>query len=350
VVRRVAFAIPGDLATPTGGYGYDRRMIAELQKLGWQVDLVLLGEGFPRPSAAQKAHADRMLGTMEGNHPVLIDGLALGVLPEAAAAVQAKRPLIALVHHPLALETGLSTTDAEAMRASERLALASASTVIVTSAPTARLLAQDYGVASDRITVARPGSEGGPAAPATNDGVIRLLSIGALVHRKGFDVLIAALAQVADLPWRLTIAGDRTRNPDVAERVDADIARHRLGDRVLVLGAVSDGRIEALYGESDVFVLASRFEGYGMAFAEALAHGLPVIGTTGGATAETVPADAGILVAPDDVTAFARALRRLISSNTERERMAAAARTAAAALPTWQDSAKLFAAAIETAA
>jgi NAD(P)H-hydrate repair Nnr-like enzyme with NAD(P)H-hydrate dehydratase domain len=129
--------VPGDLATPTGGYGYDRRMIAELQRLGWRIDVVLLGDGFPRPSAAQKAFADKALAAVEGNHPVVIDGLALGVLPEAAASVRAKRPLVALIHHPLALETGLSATDADAMRISERAALASASTVIVTSAPTA---------------------------------------------------------------------------------------------------------------------------------------------------------------------------------------------------------------------
>jgi glycosyltransferase involved in cell wall biosynthesis len=180
--------------------------------------------------------------------------------------------------------------------------------------------------------------------------VVRLLSIGALVERKGFDVLIAALATLADLPWRLTIAGDRTRNPAVAARLDADIARHKLGQRVEVLGAVSDGRIFALYSGADVFVLASRFEGYGMAYAEALAHGLPVIGTTGGATPETVPPDAGILVPPDDVAALAGALRRLIVDRGERERLAAAARTAAEALPTWQQSAALFAAAIEAAA
>ena len=129
--------------------------------------------------------------------------------------------------------------------------------------------------------------------------------------------------------------------------IDADIARHKLGERVQVLGAVSDGRITSLYGESDVFVLASRFEGYGMAYAEALAHGLPVVGTTGGATPETVPPDAGILVVPGDVAALAEALHRLISDRAERDRLAAAARAAAAALPTWQDSAKLFAAAIE---
>ncbi len=350
MVRRVAFAIPGDLAAPTGGYAYDRRMIAELQQLGWQVEVIGLGDGFPRPSAAQKAFAEQALAKWPGDAPIMIDGLALGVLPEAAAAVRAKGALVALVHHPLALESGLSASDAAALRDSERTALASAKVVIVTSTPTARLLASDYSVKSDCITVARPGTDRGSVSRSGSGGMVRLLSIGSLVERKGFDVLIAALATLTDLPWRLDIAGDRTRNPAVAARIDADIVRHRLGDRVQVLGAVSDQRIIELYGQSDMFVLASRFEGYGMAYAEAVAHGLPVIGTTGGATPETVPQSAGILVPPDDVGAFAAALRSAIADPARRNAMAEAARRSAAALPTWQESAKLLADAIERAA
>ncbi len=350
MVRRVAFAVPGDLAAPTGGYAYDRRMIVELQQLGWRIDVIGLGDGFPRPSTAQKAFAENQLAAVEGSDPVMIDGLALGVLPEAAQAVGKKHPLVALVHHPLALETGLSSEDAEAMRASERAALAAAAAVIVTSAPTARLLISDYGVPQDRITVARPGTDRGGAVRAHDDGVVRLLSVGSLVERKGFDVLIAALARLIDLPWRLSIAGDRTRSPAVSARIDADIARYKLGDRVEVLGALSDERIAKLYASADVFVLASRFEGYGMAYAEAIAAGLPVIGTTGGATPETVPPDAGILVQPDDVAALADTLRRVIANPAQRKTMAAAAREAASALPSWQESAKILAAAIERVA
>src|SRR5439155_6302842 len=130
-------------------------------------------------------------------------------------------------------------------------------------------------------------------------------------------------------------------------KLDADIARHKLGARVAVLGARPDTQIAALYAASDLFVLASRFEGYGMAFAEAIAHGLPVIGTTAGAIAETVPPGAGVLVPPDDVAALAQALRRTIANADERGRLAAGARAAAATLPTWPASAKLFAGAIE---
>ena len=349
MVGRVAFAVPGDLATPTGGYAYDRRMIAELRQLGWQVDVVDLGDGFPRPSAGQREAARERLLALPPGRPVVIDGLALGVLPEAAADVRKSHPVIALVHHPLALESGLTPQEAEALRGSERAALAAASGIVVTSRTTAQVLAADYGVAADSIVVAHPGNDRVVAARAGGDGIVRLLSVGSIVPRKGFDILIAALAALKDLPWRLTIAGDRTRDPSAAARLDADISATGLDDRVAVLGAVPDARIADLYGEADLFVLASRFEGYGMALAEAVAYGVPVVSTTGGAIPEAVPPGAGVLVLPDDVAALAQALRRVLADPEQRSRLAAAARAAAAQLPTWQDSAKLFSRAIEAA-
>jgi len=350
VVRRVVFAVPGDLETPTGGYAYDRRVIAELKLLGWQIDVIDLGDGFPHPTPAEREAAQaRLLATPRGR-PIVIDGLAFGALPETALQLCSQHPLIALVHHPLALESGLSAAQARALRASERAALAAAGGVVVTSAATARLLAADYDVPADRIVVARPGNDPVPPARGSGDGIVRLLAVGAVVPRKGFDVLIEALALLADLPWRLAIAGDRSRDPDTAGRLDVDIARHKLGDRVAVLGAVPQQRMAELYAGADVFVLASRFEGYGMAFSEAIAHGLPVVGSTAGAIPDTVPAAAGLLVAPGDAAALAAALRRVIDNQDERSRMAASARAAALALPTWQDCAKLFALALEAVA
>jgi glycosyltransferase involved in cell wall biosynthesis len=349
VVGRVAFAVPGDLATPTGGYAYDRRMIAELERLGWNIDVINLGEGFPRPSQEQcKAAQERLLAIAAGR-PIVIDGLAFSVLPEVALQLCPSHRLIALVHHPLALESGLSATQAGEFRASERAALAAARRVVVTSATTARLLAADYGVPAEHIVVACPGTDSAPAAHGGTDGIVRLLAVGAVVQRKGFDVLIAALATLPDLPWRLTIAGDRGRDPEAVARLDGDIVRYKLSDRIAVLGAVSPERLAELYVGADLFTLASRFEGYGMAFSEALAHGLPVIGTTAGAIPETVPAGAGVLVAPDDAAAFAVTLRRAIENPVERRRMAECARTASQALPSWQDSARQFARALGAA-
>ena len=349
MVKRLAFAVPGDLETPTGGYAYDRRIIAELKTLGWTIDVSDLGDGYPRPDAANRAAALALLTRMPPEQPIAIDGLAFGVLPVEAASLHERNPLIALVHHPLALESGLSFADAKNFRASERTALEFARRVIATSATTANLMTMDYGVPAEHITVVRPGND--PVAPAvgSRDGVVRLLAVGSVVPRKGYDVLIAALATLADLPWRLIIAGDTGRDCVTAAKIEGDIARFKLTDRIALLGAVPSARLAELYRAADLFVLASRFEGYGMAYAEAVAYGLPTIGTTAGAIPDTLSGESAILVKPDDVAALARALRRLIADSNERQKISSAARAAAARFPTWRDSAALFAGAIEAA-
>jgi glycosyltransferase involved in cell wall biosynthesis len=347
VVKRVAFAVPGDLATPTGGYAYDRRMIAELRALGWQVDVVGLGEDFPRPDAAIKAAATARLGEVPKDCPIVIDGLAYGVLPEAAGKLTERNPLIALVHHPLAFETGLPEEEAEALFKSEREALAVARAAVAVSPATAQLLIDEYDVPPELVAIVSPGTERGTMAEGSSDGVVRLLSVGSVVPRKGYDVLIAALATLTDLPWRLTIAGDGTRDAKTAEQLSTDIAGNGLGARVELLGAVPEGRLASLYSAADLFVLASRFEGYGMAYAQALAHGLPIVGTTAGAIPDTVPPSAGILVEPNDARALARTLRLLIENPKERSWLASGARAAAAELPSWAEQGKLLANAIE---
>jgi glycosyltransferase involved in cell wall biosynthesis len=346
-VKRLVFVVPGDLATPTGGYAYDRRMVAELVALGWEVEVADIGSEFPRPSErARSAARDRLLAVPAGT-PIVIDGLAFGVLPELAAELHRDHPLVALVHHPLALESGIAPADAEDFRRRERAALAQADRVIANSTSTASRLAADYGVAPANITIAFPGTERAVVARGSRDGPMSLLAVGAVVRRKGYDVLIEALARMRDLPWRMAIVGDRSRSRATVEALDADVRRHDLGDHITFMGAVDDERLAALYAEADLFVLASRFEGYGMAFAEAIAHGLPVIGTTAGAIPDTVTEGTGILVPPDDAAALALALRHLITDRGARDKLAAGARAAAANLPTWRQSAEEFARAIE---
>ncbi len=350
MTRAVTFAVPGDLSTPTGGYAYDRRMVEGLRALGWQVTVVDLGEGFPLVNDDMRQRAEaRLRETPEGG-TIVVDGLALGVLPAAADRVSGDRRLIALVHHPLAYESGLSESQRLALRASEKEALRHVAGVIVPSAATRDLLVGQYGVAGGKMHIVRPGQDRIAPVERRSQATVSLLTVAAVVPRKGYDVLIAALAMLKDLPWTLTVAGDRTRDVRTAENLDADIARHGLRDRIALLGAVSDRQLSDLYANADLFVLASRFEGYGMAYADAIAHGVPVVGTRAGAIAEAVPAEAGILVPPDDVPALTAALRRLIEDAGERERLAAQARRAASTLPTWPQQAAAFARAIEAIA
>jgi glycosyltransferase involved in cell wall biosynthesis len=350
VVKAATFVVPGDLATPTGGYAYDRRIIAELRALGWTIDVLDIGDGFPRPTAAQRLAAQRDLAALPGGCPIVIDGLAFGVLAEEAQALAPRCGLIALVHHPLALESGLSEAESAALRDSERAALACARHVITTSPSTARLVAADFAVPAQRLSTVLPGTDRMAAQQRPNGALVELLAVGSVVPRKGYDILVAALAKMPDLAWRLVIAGDRERSLETARQIDTQIARLGLAGRITFVGAVAPQRLMQLYAAADLFVLPSRFEGYGMAYAEAIAHGVPVVGTRAGAVPDTVSEGAGVLVRPDDIDALAAVLRHLIESPAERERLAAGARAAATTFPSWQESAALFAHVLEQVA
>jgi glycosyltransferase involved in cell wall biosynthesis len=340
------FAIPGDLETRTGGYAYDRRVIRELREIGWTVEHIRLPDGFPRPDAGAMAEAERMLAALPDGALLLVDGLAFGAMPRCAEREGHRLRVVALVHHPLALETGLDDADRRAFEASERQALAHARRVIVTSTTTAETLARDFGVSAERITVALPGTDPAPRSQGSTPPLI--LSIGTLTRRKGHDVLINALAEIRDLDWQCRIVGAADRDPAHARKLDRLIADLDLSARVTLAGEVEDPGAEL--ARSDVFALASRYEGYGMVFAEALRQGVPVVGCRVGAVPDVVPPEAGILVEPDDHRALAEALRGLLANPARRRALADGAFAAGCRLPDWRSTAATISAALKDAA
>ncbi len=340
----VWFAVPGDLTTLTGGYIYARRVIAALPAVGWTPRHVVLPYGFPSPSAIDLAETRRILSALPPKAAVIIDGLAYGaMMPETIKDLDIS--IIALVHHPLALESGLSRERAHALRASEQAMLALSKTVVVPSASTAATLAADYGVARDRIVVAEPGTDPGVRAVGTGSAP-RLLTVATITPRKGHDILMQAFAELKDLAWHSELVGSTTRDPAMMQTVQALTAKHDLAGRVVFSDELTDEALTGAYMGSDVFVLPSRHEGYGMAFAEALAHGLPVIACDAGAVRSTVPADASILVSPDDPKALADALRRVLVDPKLRQRLGDAAWAYGRKLPTWNDTAAAVARAL----
>jgi glycosyltransferase involved in cell wall biosynthesis len=348
-MQQLIFVYPGDLNAPTGGYAYDRRIIAGLKSLGWDIQLIGLGEGYPFPNPAQIEQAKEQLQGFTPGVPMVVDGLALGALPSLAAAIVMRHPLIALIHHPLAFEFGLSEEQAALLKQSETEALRHASWVIANSPATARDLNQHYGVPMDRIDVVLPGTDRSVHQQErsriinSKRNAVRLLSVGSIIPRKGFHDLLAALVPLADLPWTLSIAGDTTRNAGAFKQLLGDIARFGFEDRVQVLGAVSDSELDTLYTQADAFVLPSLFEGYGMAYAEAMAYGLPIIATNAGAIPDTVPSEAGLLVSPADVPALTLALKTVIEDAPFRARLSSGALRAAAKQPTWEQAVQRFA-------
>jgi glycosyltransferase involved in cell wall biosynthesis len=163
------------------------------------------------------------------------------------------------------------------------------------------------------------------------------VSVGSLTRRKGHDVLIAALERITDLPWTCRIVGSADLDRETAEKLRHQLAASGVSERVELAGAVDDVRAE--FARADIFALATRYEGYGMVFAEAMAHGLPIVGCRVGAVADVVPGNAGFLVDADDPDAFAGALRRLLEDTDLRISMADAAAVEAAKLPSWHDTA-----------
>ncbi len=350
-MHSVVVLVPGDLQTRTGGYGYDRRIIAGLSERGWSVDIRSLDGTFPHPTPQDREQAASVLRDIADGSLVMIDGLALGALPTEVASEASRLRIVALVHHPLAEETGLEVSVADALEAGERRALGVVRHVLVTSRGTAAALSR-YAVTADRITIVEPGTDRATLARAYRGGGARadeglnLLCVASLTPRKDHETLFSALATLSDRPWHLRCAGALDRDSPTVRRLRVLLAGSELSGRVSLLGDLDEAEVSAEYDRAEVFVLPTRYEGYGMAVAEALARGLPVISTPTGAIADLVGAAAGILVPPGDTRALADALARIIDDDGLRARLAGGARQVRARLPTWDDAADRMAAAL----
>ncbi len=345
---RIAILVPGPLDAVSGGYGYDRRLVAGLRSLGHRAEAVELAGRHPLPDDAALASARAALGSLPPDAVPVVDGLGLPAFASLAEAL-AERRAVALVHHPTALETGLPEADRERLRATERDLFGRVARIVATSPLTARRLVEDFGADPARVGVVEPGTDPAPRAAGSAGPGVELLSVGALVPRKGHDVLLRALRGLVDLNWRLTIAGPENRDPVHARGLRALAEGLGVAGRVRFAGAVDAAELEALYAGADAFALATHWEGYGMAVAEALARGLPVAVTAGGAVAELAPAGAAVVSPPGDSVSLGKGLRRLIFDGDLRREMADAAWRAGQRLPRWEDRAAAFAAEIEKA-
>ncbi len=342
-MKRVAFLIPGDIDSPTGGYRYGREMLARLPAEGVAVEHVRLPGSWPAPDAAARRATAALSAARDPGEPLLIDGLAYGAFgPEEIAA--ARGPIVALVHHPLAYETGLSPERIDALLASEREALRHAVSVVASSRETGRLLVERFGVSPADLSVAVPGVADAPAASGSPAGSPRhLVALGAVSPRKGYDVLIEALTRLSDRPWRATIAGSTSFAPDLSALLRARIASAGLAERIAMPGALSEDGIARLFDGADLFVFPSRYEGYGMVVTEALARGLPVLATTGVPAALDFPAPAVRCVPPGDPAALADALGSLLDRPGRLDEARRAALSLRSALPRWTDTAAALA-------
>jgi glycosyltransferase involved in cell wall biosynthesis len=330
--------VPGPLARLTGGSIYNRRMVEGLRALGWSIEVHELDASFPEPTSSACAAAARALSTIEDGRTVVVDGLIYGALPDGVEIHHTRLNLVALVHMPLALEVGLAEAIALRRREAELRALSFARAIIVTGRPTIGALAA-MGHRRPAPVLVEPGSDAAPLARGSGQPVPHLLCVAALTPGKGHEGLVRALAGVSEQAT-LTCVGSLDKDAATANRLVRLVEELSLGDRVSFTGELSRERLEAEYDRADVFVLNTRRETYGMAVAEAIAHGLPVISTKTGAIPEVVGSGAGLLVDPDDEVALTRALRILVGDPGERTRCRAGAARARLRLRPWDQAAE----------
>jgi glycosyltransferase involved in cell wall biosynthesis len=341
----VSLIVPAPFDAVSGGFEFDRRIVAGLRDAGHPVCVVELAGTHPLVDDAARASAGAAWdGIADGSQPI-IDGLALPAFAGLDDAL-AGRDTVGLIHHPTALETGFSETERAALLGIEKRLLPKLARVIVTSESTAAGLAADFGVARERIKVVVPGTDDAPRSPGSGGPTIRILSIGTLVPRKGHDVLLRALARLFDLNWQLTIVGSPDRDPVHARMLVAMVEELGITRRVRFAGEVTGAALEALWREADLFALATHWEGYGMAIAEALKRGVPVAVSAGGAAGNLVTAESGVVLPVGDHNNLSKALRRMIFGTALRREMAEAAWQVGQTLPSWSMQVREFAQAL----
>jgi glycosyltransferase involved in cell wall biosynthesis len=339
------FIHPGSIGQASGGTIYDRRVIELLRGMGWRVELHELPGRFPLVDAVTADAASALLAAIPDRALVVIDGLALPAFDGALGRHAERLAIAGLIHHPTADETGLSAAESAHLFAIERRLFDLLRRIIVPSPAMARRL-EDFAVPAGRIRVVTPGVEPAQRSAGSAGGPVQLLCVASLTPRKGHVALLEALADCCDLDWRLVCAGPSDQSAATEGCVKAAIARLGLGNRVRLAGPQVGHALERLYAAAGVFVLASRYEGYGMVFAEAMVRGLPVVASGAGAVADTVPAAAGVVVPVGERAALVAALRRVIGDPAFRQGKAEGAWQAGRSLPRWADTAAAFAQAL----
>ncbi|MCV3272316.1 glycosyltransferase family 4 protein [Roseobacter sinensis] len=343
-MTKAVFAIPGDKERRTGGFIYEARVLDALNEIGCPTAHLQLPNSFPDPSDADMEAALAALSRVPPDQPIILDGLVFGAIdPSGLAEVPA--PVIAMIHHPLGLETGLPRDRAAFLLQNEAAALRHADHVIVPSSETARVLRSDFGAQGERITIVPPGFD----RPRVHRGPLDpplILSVGLLAPRKGHDVLLDALAQISDLPWQAEIVG-KAHDPGYALALSAQTRDLGLQGRVRFLGELEADALTARFNAASIFALATRYEGYGMVLSEAMMYGLPIVSCDAGAVATTV-GDAGTIVPVDDAAAFASALSDILTNPGTARALSRSAQEASLRLPSWHATARSFETVIDT--
>ncbi len=338
--------VPAPFSTVSGGYIYDRRIVAGLRDLGHAVQVAELAGTHPVTDETARDAACAALDGLQPGTRLVIDGLALPAfsgLDDALGVAGA----VGLLHHPTSFEPGLDEPHKARLREIEQRLFPRLRRSIVTSDTTAEALVSQFGTDRTRICVVTPGTDDAPRAAGSGLPTTEVLSVGTLIPRKGHDLLLQALARLFDLDWHLTIVGSEAADPVHARGLRALAEDLGIAARVRFAGQLVGPALQAVWQAADLFALATQYEGYGMVIAEALKRGLPVVVTGGGAAGALLTPESGLVCPVGDRDQLSKSLRRLIFGTDLRREIAGNAWRIGQTLPSWADQAAAFAHALQ---
>lgn len=327
----------GDPTRQSGGNTYDQRVCAGLTARKWTVCQREVAGPWPGGDRASEAALGAVIAGIPDGAVVLLDGLVACALPEVLVPERRRLKLVVLVHLPLGY--GLGSGGSGETRSREHAVLHAAAAVVATSRWTRNWLLATYSLAPGRVGVVTPGVEPARLATAVASGE-RMLCVGAVTPMKGHDVLVEALIDVAELEWSCRCVGSVAVEPMFASRVRARAESAGLGGRVEFTGPRVGRALDAVYAAADLVLVPSRTETYGMVVTEALARGVPVLGSDVGGLPEALGVfdggrRPGVLVAPEDPAALAVALGRWLTDAGMRRDLRVAAYERRATLGDW---------------
>ena len=330
---RVAFITVGDTGRKTGGYLYNARVVSGLRGTGLEVDEIVASGASPEE---QRTVAPRLGSTFAPSmyDAIVVDALArIAVFPHLDRW-RATRPVVALIHELPGVangETGRELRYEEPLLRADR---------IVTVSGHGQSVLQDRGVSPDLIHVVPPGFDGVQTTNKSHvdsGGPLRVLCVAQWIPRKGVLTLVEAWTLRERPGAVLELVGETNADPAYEMRVRTAIEAAPCGS-IIVSGCVDDATLGNAYASADVFVLPSRYEGYGIVFAEALASSLPVIACDVGPIPDLVGQEAAVLIQPDDREDLSAALDLLLKAPALRANMSEAASRRASNLLRWEDT------------
>ena len=318
---RIAFVVFGSIDQPSGGYRYDRELIAALRAAGHTVAVVSQPQRpYRRQAALARDQLWRKALVEAAPELIVIDELnhraVAGALRWLKRELEA--PIVGLIHH-------LRRDESLWMRATTRGEIGFLRGVdawITTSADTLwrvrRLARRQLPCAVAHPGVDRPPEQQQRSTASAAEFVVA--SLGTIAPRK--NQIRLARAAGRNRAIRVIIAG-ATGDGRYAKRLRALLRRRRLTDRVELVGHISGEVREELYRRAAAVCQPSHFEGFGIAHADAVARGLPLIAGRRGGLRDFLRHDHNaLLVRTGSVTAIARALRRIVHQSETAQRLA----------------------------